>query len=55
MLTIVGYWNPFACRYHLLFTLTGAGKYNFLGTKRWLEENMDRAGMWNYFRCLFLH
>ncbi|KAA0719867.1 Nicalin-1 Nicastrin-like protein 1 [Triplophysa tibetana] len=29
--------------YHLLFTLTGAGKYNFLGTKRWLEENMDRA------------
>ncbi|XP_056587580.1 nicalin-1-like [Triplophysa dalaica] len=29
--------------YHLLFTLSGAGKYNFLGTKRWLEENMDRA------------
>ncbi|XP_057216739.1 nicalin-1-like isoform X1 [Triplophysa rosa] len=29
--------------YHLLFTLTGAGKYNFFGTKRWLEENMDRA------------
>ncbi|XP_055036775.2 BOS complex subunit ncln isoform X1 [Misgurnus anguillicaudatus] len=29
--------------YHLLFSLTGAGKYNFLGTKRWLEENMDNA------------
>lgn len=32
-------------RYHLLFSLTGGGKYNFLGTKRWLEENMDHAGL----------
>ncbi|MFT7798825.1 nicalin-1-like [Arapaima gigas] len=29
--------------YHLLFALTGGGKYNFLGTKRWIEENMDHA------------
>ncbi|XP_030625149.1 nicalin-1 [Chanos chanos] len=29
--------------YHLLFSLTGGGKYNYLGTKRWLEENMDHA------------
>uniref|UniRef100_A0AAZ3RSQ8 Nicalin n=1 Tax=Oncorhynchus tshawytscha TaxID=74940 RepID=A0AAZ3RSQ8_ONCTS len=29
--------------YHLLFSLTGGGKYNFLGTKRFLEENMDHA------------
>uniref|UniRef100_A0A8C9SE42 Nicalin n=1 Tax=Scleropages formosus TaxID=113540 RepID=A0A8C9SE42_SCLFO len=29
--------------YHLLFTLTGGGKYNFLGTKRWIEEHMDHA------------
>ncbi|KAI4905492.1 hypothetical protein NFI96_014276 [Prochilodus magdalenae] len=29
--------------YHLLFSLTGGGKYNFLGTKRWIEENMDHA------------
>ncbi|KAI1905193.1 hypothetical protein AGOR_G00013610 [Albula goreensis] len=29
--------------YHLLFSLTGGGKYNFLGTKRWVEENLDHA------------
>lgn len=32
------------CRYHLLFSLTGGGKYNFMGTKRWIEENLDHAG-----------
>lgn len=31
-------------RYHLMFSLTGGGKYNFLGTKRWIEENLDHAG-----------
>ncbi|KAK2862401.1 hypothetical protein Q5P01_001934 [Channa striata] len=29
--------------YHLMFSLTGGGKYNFLGTKRWIEENLDHA------------
>ncbi|KAK7916028.1 hypothetical protein WMY93_011789 [Mugilogobius chulae] len=30
-------------KFNLLFSLTGAGKYNFIGTKRWLEENLDHA------------
>ncbi|KAF5897596.1 nicalin-1-like, partial [Clarias magur] len=29
--------------FHLLFSLTGGGKYNFIGTKHWLAENMDHA------------
>ncbi|KAM6947948.1 BOS complex subunit ncln [Lycodopsis pacificus] len=29
--------------YHLMFSLTGGGKYNFLGTKRWIEDNLDHA------------
>uniref|UniRef100_H3C2U5 Nicalin n=1 Tax=Tetraodon nigroviridis TaxID=99883 RepID=H3C2U5_TETNG len=29
--------------FHLMFSLTGGGKYNFLGTKRWIEENLDHA------------
>ncbi|XP_053334639.1 nicalin-1-like isoform X2 [Clarias gariepinus] len=30
-------------QFHLLFSLTGGGKYNFIGTKHWLAENMDHA------------
>ncbi|XP_076006043.1 BOS complex subunit NCLN [Genypterus blacodes] len=30
-------------RYNLLFSLTGGGKYNFLGTKRWIEDHLDHA------------
>ncbi|KAM3877926.1 BOS complex subunit ncln [Diretmus argenteus] len=29
--------------YHLMFSLTGGGKYNFLGTKKWLEDNLEHA------------
>ncbi|XP_077459380.1 BOS complex subunit ncln isoform X1 [Stigmatopora argus] len=30
-------------RYHLMFSLTGGGKHNFQGTKKWIEENLDHA------------
>ncbi|XP_054473225.1 nicalin-1-like [Anoplopoma fimbria] len=30
-------------QYNLMFSLTGGGKYNFLGTKRWIEDNLDHA------------
>ncbi|KAK1901460.1 Nicalin-1 [Dissostichus eleginoides] len=29
--------------FNLMFSLTGGGKYNFLGTKRWIEDNLDHA------------
>ncbi|XP_068693928.1 BOS complex subunit ncln-like isoform X2 [Montipora foliosa] len=28
-------------RYNLVFFLSGAGKFNYQGTKRWMEENLD--------------
>uniref|UniRef100_A0A8D0CSC5 BOS complex subunit NCLN n=1 Tax=Sander lucioperca TaxID=283035 RepID=A0A8D0CSC5_SANLU len=31
--------------YNLMFSLTGGGKYNFLGTKRWIEENLDHTSL----------
>ncbi|XP_069007566.1 BOS complex subunit ncln [Embiotoca jacksoni] len=30
-------------QYNLMFSLAGGGKYNFLGTKRWIEDNLDHA------------
>ncbi|KAF3856001.1 hypothetical protein F7725_016724 [Dissostichus mawsoni] len=29
--------------FNLMFSLTGGGKYNFLGTKRWIEDHLDHA------------
>lgn len=28
---------------NLIFLLSGAGKFNFLGTKKWIEENLDNS------------
>lgn len=36
-----------------MFSLTGGGKYNFLGTKRWIEENLDHAGKLFFFLIAF--
>ncbi|KTF88083.1 hypothetical protein cypCar_00019458 [Cyprinus carpio] len=30
-------------RYNLLFFLSGGGKFNYQGTKRWLEDNLDHT------------
>ncbi|XP_033822380.1 nicalin-1-like [Periophthalmus magnuspinnatus] len=30
-------------QFNLMFALSGGGKYNFIGTKRWIEENVDHA------------
>uniref|UniRef100_A0A4W6FSR2 Nicalin n=1 Tax=Lates calcarifer TaxID=8187 RepID=A0A4W6FSR2_LATCA len=30
-------------RYNLLFFVSGGGKFNYQGTKRWLEENLDHT------------
>jgi len=31
-------------RFNLLFLLTGAGKFNFQGTRRWLEDQLESGG-----------
>lgn len=31
-------------RYNLLFFASGGGKFNYQGTKRWLEDNLDHTG-----------
>lgn len=40
--------NPFLAslmgRYNLLFFASGGGKFNYQGTKRWLEDNLDHTG-----------
>lgn len=30
-------------RFNILFLLSGAGKFNFQGTKKWIEDNLDSA------------
>ncbi|XP_049498286.1 nicalin isoform X2 [Panthera uncia] len=35
--------SPHAARYNLLFFASGGGKFNYQGTKRWLEDNLDHT------------
>lgn len=37
--------NRAVFRYNLLFFLSGGGKFNYQGTKRWLEDNLDHTGI----------
>lgn len=30
-------------RYNILFLLAGGGKFNFQGTKKWIEDNVESA------------
>ena len=32
-------------KYNLLFLLSGGGKFNYQGTKRWIEDQLDTAGL----------
>ena len=32
-------------KYNLQFLLSGGGKFNYQGTKRWIEDQLDTAGM----------
>jgi hypothetical protein len=36
-----------------VFLLSGGGKFNYQGTKRWIEDNMENAGNHNV-NCLLI-
>jgi len=29
-----------------VFLLSGAGKFNYLGSKKWIEDSLENAGKW---------
>ena len=35
-------------KYNLLFLLSGGGKFNYQGTKRWIEDQLDTTGMFPF-------
>lgn len=44
LLLFVFSFNHVMFRYNLLFFVSGGGKFNYQGTKRWLEDNLDHTG-----------
>lgn len=42
-------------RYNLLFFVSGGGKFNYQGTKRWLEDNLDHTGTPQSRICVLRH
>ena len=37
-------------RYNMLFLLTGAGKFNYQGTKKWLDDQIESGGKYSHSR-----
>ena len=35
-------------RYNMLFLLTGAGKFNYQGTKKWLDDQIESGGKYRH-------
>jgi len=34
----------------MLFLLAGGGKFNFQGTKKWIEDNVESSGGYYFYR-----
>ena len=37
--------NLNSVRFNMLFLLAGGGKFNYQGTKKWIEDNVESSGM----------
>lgn len=35
---------PFFLRYNIMFLLSAGGKFNYQGSRKWLEEGLDNSG-----------
>ena len=47
-------YNLFLSRYNMLFLLAGGGKFNYQGTKKWIEDNVESSGIKDKFRLPIL-